>query len=222
MRIFQPTISGSLIVSGSVTATNFTGSLQGTSSYAVTASFALNGGGGGSTFPYTGNAVITGSLVVTGSTTSTNGFTGSLQGTSSYALVAQTLLGSIVSASYAATSSYSTNFTVDSKLTIDSSLTDYASISSAIVGSNNLFTQATGSYNSAFGKYALYNGANARAGEFITVWNGTNVTYTDISTTDVGDTSKVSFSSTIVTGNVQINADALSSGWTVKMLVTFI
>ena len=45
-----------------------TGSLLGTASYALTASHALNGGGGGGdTFPYTGSAEITGSLVMTGS-----------------------------------------------------------------------------------------------------------------------------------------------------------
>ena len=48
------------------------------SSYALTASFALNGGG--SAFPYTGSARITGSLVVTGSVRASAGFTGSLQG----------------------------------------------------------------------------------------------------------------------------------------------
>jgi hypothetical protein len=42
-------------------------------------------GGGGVTFPYTGSAIITGSLVVTGSIISTLGFTGSLQGTASWA-----------------------------------------------------------------------------------------------------------------------------------------
>jgi hypothetical protein len=79
---------------------NITGSLFGTSSYAnyaLTASFALNGGGGGSSFPYTGSARITGSLVVTGSAIisgslavtgsvrATAGFTGSLQGTATFA-----------------------------------------------------------------------------------------------------------------------------------------
>jgi hypothetical protein len=67
---------------------NITGSLFGTSSYAnyaLTASFALNGGGGGSTFPFTGSAIITGSLVVTGSVRATAGFTGSLQGTATNA-----------------------------------------------------------------------------------------------------------------------------------------
>lgn len=69
---------------------NITGSLFGTSSYAnfaLTASFALNGGGG-SSFPFTGSAIITGSLVVTGSVKATAGFTGSLQGTASLATFA--------------------------------------------------------------------------------------------------------------------------------------
>ena len=69
-------------------------------SYALTASFALNGGGGGSSFPYTGSARITGSLVVTGSAIisgslavtgsvrATAGFTGSLRGTASLATFA--------------------------------------------------------------------------------------------------------------------------------------
>lgn len=69
------------------------------SSYALTASFALNGGGGGSSFPYTGSAIISGSLAVTGSVNATAGFTGSLQGTASNA----------VSSSYALTASFAQN-----------------------------------------------------------------------------------------------------------------
>jgi hypothetical protein len=243
MRIFQPIITGSLNVSGSVTAIDFTGSLHGTASYAITASYAMNGGGGGPAFPYTGNAVITGSLVVTGSTTSTQGFTGSLFGTaswaenvisasyalssshaitSSYALTAQTLLGSVTSASYAATSSHATNFVVEGTLSLNGTLTDSAIVLSTIVGSNNLFTQATGSRTSAFGKYTLYKGTNARAGEFMTVWNGTTTTYTDTSTTDIGNTSDITFQSSIITSQLQLNAVALSSGWTVKMIVTYL
>ena len=66
-------VSGSSAALNSVTAiAGFTGSLSGSAtsaisaSYALTASFALNGGGG-STFPYTGDAQINGSLGVTGS-----------------------------------------------------------------------------------------------------------------------------------------------------------
>jgi len=58
----------SLTVTNSVTATSFTGSLQGSASYALTASFALNGGGGAA-FPFSGSAVISGSLFVSSSTT---------------------------------------------------------------------------------------------------------------------------------------------------------
>jgi hypothetical protein len=94
-------------VTGSLNAPSITGSLQGTaswannaisasfasnannsisssyassslsSSYAITASFALNAGGSGASFPYTGSAIISGSLIVTGSVQS-NIFSGSV------------------------------------------------------------------------------------------------------------------------------------------------
>jgi hypothetical protein len=193
----------------------------------------MNGGGGGSGagFPFTGSAIITGSLVVTGSTTSTQGFTGSLYGTASwasnsisasYASTASFLLGSVTNAIYAATSSHADNFTIQGTLALNGTLTDHATVASSIVGSNNLFTQSTGSRTSAFGKYTLYKGANARAGEFTTVWNGTTTTYTDTSTTDIGNTADITFQSSIVSSQIQINAVAASSGWTIKMLTTFI
>ena len=63
-------VSGSSAVLTSVTATaGFTGSLQGTASYAtqaLSASYAP-GGAGTPTFPYTGSAIISGSLEITGS-----------------------------------------------------------------------------------------------------------------------------------------------------------
>jgi len=89
---FSGSISNAISSSYAVTASHairalsasyFSGSISNaiSSSYALTASYALNGGGG-SGFPYTGNAVITGSLEVT------NGITGSLLGTASYAGIA--------------------------------------------------------------------------------------------------------------------------------------
>jgi hypothetical protein len=100
-------VSGSVTVKGTVSASSFTGSLFGTASYALTASYVL--GGGAAAFPYDGSttpAVITGSLIVSGSgvtvtgslnvsgsvtvkgTVSASSFTGSLFGTASYALSA--------------------------------------------------------------------------------------------------------------------------------------
>jgi hypothetical protein len=67
------------------------GALPITSSFAITASYAMNGGtGGGDSFPYTGSAIISGSLQVTGSVRVTQGITGSLLGTSSWAQNAST------------------------------------------------------------------------------------------------------------------------------------
>lgn len=241
MRIYQPTITGSLEVSGSVTAISFTGSLLGSASYALTASYALNGGGGGSGagFPYSGSAVITGSLtvssslIVTGSTISTGGFTGSLEGTASFAVSSSYAISSsysttssysqfAISSSYAATASYSTNFTAATSLIIDGAIQKGTSIASTIVGTNNLFTDPIGSYTSAFGRYTVYSGANSRSGEFITSWNGSTTTYTDVSTTDIGNTSDVSFISARVSGDIQISAVTTTSGWTVKMLVMYL
>ena len=55
--------SYTVITTGSFTG-SFTGALAGSSSYALTASYALNGG---SSFPFTGSAIISSSLEVTGS-----------------------------------------------------------------------------------------------------------------------------------------------------------
>lgn len=87
------TISGSVVsITGSLNTTQNVESTASWANNAVTASYALfaANGGGGSSFPFTGSAIITGSLVVTGSTISTLGITGSLQGTSSWATNALT------------------------------------------------------------------------------------------------------------------------------------
>ena len=90
-------------ITGSLTITEgITGSLLGTASFAITASHALNAGGGGSTFPYTGSAIISGSLTITGSINSTGGITGSLLGTASWASSAS----QAISASYALSASW--------------------------------------------------------------------------------------------------------------------
>ena len=74
-NVVGPTIvEGSLNVTGSISTppgqiNNLSASYSLTSissSYALSASYALNGGGG-SSFPYTGSAIISGSLIVTGS-----------------------------------------------------------------------------------------------------------------------------------------------------------
>jgi hypothetical protein len=161
----------------------------------------------------------TGSLNISGSVTAAS-FTGSLLGTASFANNA-TSASFATTATTAATASYATNLTVASTLTLDATLTDYASVASSIVGSNNLFTQNTGSYTSAFFKYTARNGSNTRAGEVISAWNGITTTFTDFSTVDIGDTSAVTASISIVSGQAQFNVQTNSSGWSIKSIGTF-
>jgi hypothetical protein len=215
MKIFQPIVSGSFITSGSVyfpslvvpssTVSNVVVYGAGGQLF-ITASSAFGGGSGPS-----GDYVTTASFnSYTGSTSST--FAGT-------AATASYFSGTVTNAVNAQSGS---NFVVTSTLAIDETLTDFAKYPSTIVGSNNLFQQATGSWTSAHGKYTAYKGANSRAGEFITSWNGTTVTYYDNATTDIGDTSDITFQSLIVTSQIQINAVAASTAWTVKMLVTYL
>ena len=132
----------------------------------------------------------------------------------SYAATASLALTAI-SSSYAATSSYSDAFS------IGQTLTRYATVTSSINGSNTVFTQATGSYTSAFFKYTVTSGSNARSGEIMSVWNGTTAAFTDNSTTDIGTTTDVTSSVAISGTNVQLNMQTNSTGWRIKSIATF-
>jgi hypothetical protein len=217
MKIFQPIISGSFSVSGSV----FFPTLV-TSSTAVTnvVMFGTNGQLFTTASTAIGGGGISGDYVTTASF---NAYTGSntsqFAGTSSFALTASYVAGTVQNAINAQSGS---NFVVTNTLVIDETLIDFAKVNSTIVGSNNLFQQTTGSYTSAHGKYTLYKGINARAGEFVTVWNGTSTEYYDNSTKDIGNTTDITFQSSIVTGQIQINTTAATSGWTVKMITTYL
>jgi hypothetical protein len=125
-------------------------------------------------------------------------------------------LDNAISSSYAATASYADTFT------IDQTLIDYATVVSSINGSNTIFTQATGSYTSAFFKYTITSASNARSGEVISVWNGTSVRFTDTSTTDIGTTSAATSSVVISGGNVLFNVQTNTAGWRIKSMGTFI
>jgi hypothetical protein len=138
-------------------------------------------------------------------------FTGSFSGS----------ITNAVSASYAATASYATNFIIASSLVLDQTLTDYASVAASSVGSNNLFSQNTGSYTSAFFKYTCASASNARSGEVVAVWNGASAQFYDNSTVDVGNTTAVTSSAVIVTGQVQFNMQTNTSGWAIKSIATF-
>jgi len=84
-----------------------------------------------------------------------------------------------------------------------------------------LFTQAVGSYTSAFFKYTVSNGSNARSGEVMAVLSGSTVQYTDNSTLDIGSTTPVTCSVSVVSSDVQFNIQTNTSGWRIKTIATF-
>jgi hypothetical protein len=66
------------------------------------------------------------------------------------------------------------------------------------------------------------NGANARSGEVIAVWNGSSAQYTDYSTLDIGSTSGVVPSVSVVGSDVLFNITTGTSGWRLKATVTYL
>jgi hypothetical protein len=131
-------------------------------------------------------------------------------------------LDNAISSSYAATASYADTFTVKDDLFVGSSLTDYATVASSISGENNLFTKSTGSYASGFFKYVAIKGAARRAGEIIAVWNTTGTaSFTDFTSTDIGDTSAVTASVDIAGSDIEFNIQTNNSGWTLRSVGTF-
>jgi hypothetical protein len=119
------------------------------------------------------------------------------------------------SASFATTSSYSDQFN------IGETQTQYGTVTSSINGSNIVFNVATGSYSSAFFKYTVANASNARSGEIMSVWNGSTVTFTDNSTSDIGTTTAVTSSVALSGANIQLDMQTNTEGWVIKSIATF-
>jgi hypothetical protein len=177
-----------------------------------------------------GNTRITGSLDVSGSITTTGTLT-------AQTLVVQTITSSIIYSSgsnifgnnITNTQTFTGSVGITGSLSITGSsysfnntLNTYFITSSAPSGSNVIFSQPTGSYTSAFFKYTISSGSNARAGEVISVWNSTTSSYTDYTTTDIGNTAAVISLVAISGNNVVYTVSSSNGGWTIKSLVVYI
>jgi hypothetical protein len=168
----------------------------------------------------------TGSQSITGSLTATS-FTGSLQGTSSWATNALT-------ASYVANASsfpYTGSAVITGSLTVTGStnlqvlnigasqLNNTSSATAA--GTTTVSSIATGSFTSAFYNYTIASGSNARAGQVMSVWSGSTVRYTEVTTTDIGNTATASFAVALSGANVNLSFTA-PGVWTVKSIANLL
>lgn len=169
------------------------------------------------------------SLNISGTLSVQNGVTASLYGTASWAY-------NVVNAPTIDTSSFATtnsnNFngsqTITGSLSITGSFeieetkTVFKKVTISNTGLTELVANDTGSYSAALGKYTINNGVNTRAGEFMTAWNGSQIVTTDTSTTDIGSTTAVAFTSSLSAGQIIISVNAQTTGWNIKMLTTYI
>jgi len=103
------------------------------------------------------------------------------------------------------------------------SLNDTRRTVTAGAGTFQIYSVPTASYDAVFMEYSAKSGANARAGQFMGIWNEGSVNYTDNSTTDFGNTTALTFSGSISGGNLLIQGNQTGAGiWTVKSIIRFI
>ena len=71
-------------------------------------------------------------------------------------------------------------------------------------------------YNGAFFDYYVKNGSNMRIGTVMATWDASNVTYTDYSSADIGNTNPIEFTVDISSPNIRLNAVITSGTWVVQ------
>ena len=86
-------------------------------------------------------------------------------------------------------------------------------------GTNNIYSIPTSAYTGAFFDYTLIRSSGARAGNIMSIWSGSSVEYSDVSTNDIGSTTGVTFSVVISGSSAVLQGTASTSGWTLKTIV---
>jgi len=229
------TVTGSIVATQNITASNalITGTLTAQTIVVQTITSSTDFVTGSTRFgtllsnthQFTGSVSVTGSLAASLTNINQNNVvgydttTGQLyyQSTSSLSVTTASYALTATSASFASTASHA-----NSGFTIGISQIKTATVASSIAGANNLFTDATGSFSGAKYLYTVTNGTNARTGEVLAIWAGGSVQYTDNSTLDLGSTTAVTASVSIVTAQAQFNVQTNTSGWTIKSQVTYL
>ena len=96
-----------------------------------------------------------------------------------------------------------------------------ATASNSSAGNVLVSTNPTASYVSAFYNYSITSETNARAGQIMSIWNGNTLRYTEVTTTDIGNTSTAVFSASLSGGNVLLHLSS-SDVWNVRSIVNLL
>ena len=92
-----------------------------------------------------------------------------------------------------------------------------SSTSNAITQS--IFGLSTSSYDGAFFDYTVQSGSNARAGSIISVWNGSNINFTETTTLDIGNTSGFNLIVHISESQAQLAQHSDTNGYKIKTII---
>jgi len=111
------------------------------------------------------------------------------------------------------------NISSSGDLYLSQALLATAEVTTTASGNYTVYSVATSSHDGAFYDYTLRSGSNARAGNIMAIWSGTDVNYTEITTTDFGDTTGVSLDVSIVGGNMVLTGSFDAADWTIKTII---
>ena len=115
------------------------------------------------------------------------------------------------------------NAIITGSLQISSSIFQYSNNAAILSGSTaNIASFATSSYMAGFFDYVASSNGNARAGTVFTVWNGNSLEFTETSTNDIGSTTNLVLSASLLAGAVRLQGTSLSGSWNVKTLTRMI
>lgn len=87
-----------------------------------------------------------------------------------------------------------------------------------VSGLNTIYSIQTSSYDGAFFDYTLISGLNARAGQIMSIWSGSEIRYTETTTTDIGSTSEFIFSVALTAGSASLQVTG-STGAIIKTII---
>ena len=85
--------------------------------------------------------------------------------------------------------------------------------------SQSIFGLSTSSYDGVFVDYTATSASNARAGSIMSIWNGSNLNFTETTTTDIGDTTNLIIQVAISQSQAQIQSYATTAGYKIKTII---
>jgi len=84
---------------------------------------------------------------------------------------------------------------------------------------HSLCTLSTSSYDGGFFEYTAHSASNARAGNIMSTWNGSNIVYAETTTMDIGDTSDLTTEVIISGSTARLIAYGANASYKIKTII---